>query len=462
MSSIATGGRVAGKIELMSAWIEWQLAYAGLPGLSIGIVYDQELIWARGFGFAHPDKRIPATPTTLYRIASISKTFTATAVLQLRDRGLLHLDDPVEKHLSWFKLRSNVSGSPPVTIRHLITHTSGLPREADSWYWTDAQFPTRAEVREGLTRQDQLLRPETQWKYSNLALALAGEVVEAVSKEKFADFMQRHILKPLGMAATRVESPAPDDPALAAGFGRRYPNGRRAPNLYSDLKGMIPCGNMTCSVEDLSKFVMLQFRDGPAGGAQILKGDTLREMQRVHWLHSDWQQGWGLGFAILRQRDVTYVRHGGWVSGFRSEIRLSPAQKVGVVVLTSADDGNPDMYAEKVFQWVAPALSEAAAGPAKRRPQSNPNLQRYSGRFRDQWSDLQVLVANGELVAINLSHPDPIAAMLRLIPTSEHHFRVETADMYGPHGEDLEFVMDGAKVAGVKFAARHVKPIEHW
>src|SRR5262245_33609913 len=118
---------VASHLALLCAWIEAQMAYKGQPGLSIGIVLDQQLVWAKGFGFANIAQKTPATPGTIYRIASITKLFTSMAIMQLRDAGKLQLDDPITKHLSWFELKNRFPDAPPITIRHLLTHTSGLP-----------------------------------------------------------------------------------------------------------------------------------------------------------------------------------------------------------------------------------------------------------------------------------------------------------------------------------------------
>lgn len=461
MSKIADDRRVAGQIDLLSAWIESQMAYAGQPGLSIGIVHDQQLVWARGFGFANPERKTPATPATLYRIASNSKVFTATALLQLRDGGRLNLDDPVEKHLSWFKLRKTFSDAPAITIRHLLTHTSGLPREGGESYFADAQFPSIEQIRDWLQNQDAVLRPETEWKYSNLALGLAGEIVATLSGTSWAEYVKRHILEPLEMKSTFAAAPDRNHPDFAAGFGRRLPDGKRAPNVFTDMNGLASAGNITSSVEDLARFIMLQFRDGPAGGAQILKGSTLREMQRVHWMHSDGVQGWGLGFRVLPQREKTYVGHGGWVSGYRTAHCFSPAQKIGVVVLTNADDGNPDIYVDAVFRWVAPAILAAAASPAPAAT-SDSRLQQYAGRFRDPWGDLQVLVANGQLVAINPTLADPMPLLLRLSPAGEHRFRIAVDDMSGPRGEIMKFEMDGGTVRSLHVAARSLTPIVKW
>ncbi|MBU0559592.1 MAG: beta-lactamase family protein, partial [Bacteroidetes bacterium] len=131
------------KIQLAGLWINELINYHEIPGLAIGIVYDQDMIFSKGFGFANLVKKTEITEETLFRIASITKLFTGTAIMQLRDKGLLNLDDPIRKHLSWFKIKNSFEGAKEVTIRHLLTHTSGLPREADFPYWTDHKFPTK-------------------------------------------------------------------------------------------------------------------------------------------------------------------------------------------------------------------------------------------------------------------------------------------------------------------------------
>src|SRR5688500_2396727 len=132
MTNLSTDPGVRSGLDLLTASLEAQLAHGGAPGvppgLSIAIVHDQTVLWARGFGFADAERKRPATPDTLYRIGSITKLFTATAIMQLRDAGKLRVDDPVTTYLPWFSI-GNTLGKP-ITVRHLITHTSGLPREA--------------------------------------------------------------------------------------------------------------------------------------------------------------------------------------------------------------------------------------------------------------------------------------------------------------------------------------------
>ena len=448
------------RLRLFEAWIESQMAYRGQPGLSIGIVKDQDLVWARGFGVADRERNVPATPDTLYRIASITKTFTATAIMQLRDEGRLQLDDPVSKHLSWFRVRPREAGGHPITIRHLLTHVSGLPREADFPYWTTDEFPTREEIIKALPDYEQTFNAETRWKYSNLAVAVAGEVVTAVSGESWDRYVKAHILEPLGMTATLTDSPAAEVPGLATAYGRRLPDLSRPPRLNSAAaRGLAPAAGMASSVTDLSRYVTLQFRTGPTGGNQVVSGATLAEMHRVHWLNPDWQSGQGIGFSVRRVGERTLVGHGGVLPGMRTQITFDPKDKIGVIVLMNADDGNPGLYVEQAFRVVAPVLARRG-GTASAAPPP-PAWAKYEGLYRNAWGDARVLLLSTGLVVFDpsgLTNPDHVA---KLRPEGENTFRVEGGFWDGGRdGEPAVFEMDGAgRVSRLKIGPNYTMPV---
>jgi len=139
---------VAGAIAAIDAYLEGIQTYEKVPGISVGIVHDQVLLWQRGYGYSNLATKRPADADTLYSICSISKLFTAISIMQLRDAGQLHLRDPVGDHLDWFNIEQAHDDSGPTTIESLLTHSSGLPRESDFPYWNgpDFPFPTRAQV----------------------------------------------------------------------------------------------------------------------------------------------------------------------------------------------------------------------------------------------------------------------------------------------------------------------------
>jgi CubicO group peptidase (beta-lactamase class C family) len=338
---------LAEALSRFTAWVEARRASHGLPGVTVGIIRDQRLVWARGFGLADAQRGVPATGQTLYRLSSISKLFTALAILQLRDQGKLKLDDPVGEHLSWFHWRD--PRGRDITIRQLLTHTAGLPRDPAGSFWDDFRFPTRTDIRTDLLGVELTFAPGTRWKYSNLGYALLGEVVAARSGMPFEKYVEKQILGPLGMSRTSV-TPV-QGAQTAVGYGRRQGTRRQA-RPWSEVKGLAPAAGVASSVEDLARFISWQLR----GGAPLLKEGTLAEMYRVAWLHDDWKSGQGLGFLVQRQGRATVVGHWGWLAGFQTRIALCPAEKVGVIVLTNADDGTPDIFVEQVFALVVPAL----------------------------------------------------------------------------------------------------------
>ena len=453
---------VASNIDLLSAWIESQMAYSGQPGLSIAIIRDQDIVWSKGFGHSDVALETPAEPSTIYRIASITKLFTATSIMQLRDDGKLQLDDPIIKHIPWFDIQDRYPDAPPKTIRHLITHTSGLPREAAFPYWTDSEFPTRDQIVGALPNQQTVLPTETRWKYSNLALSLAGEIVETVSGISYPEYVQSNILDPLDMSSTFVNSPDRDHPSLATGYGRRAPNGKRQVSPFTDGKGITAAANMSTTVEDLAKFAMLQFRDGDTGGRQILKGSTMREMHRVHWLDEEWKSGWGLGFNVSRIDGRTYNGHGGSVKGFRTHVRLRPADKISVIVFTNADDGNPEKYVDKAFQWVAPGILSVLDSDAAPVPSSS-EWEAYIGKYQGSSSDMQVLQLDGKLVAIDPSQSDPLESLTTLVPLGEHSFRIVNPLGGSAHGEKFVFELnDQGQVERVWVGENYSFPVQDW
>ena len=463
MKNLKKSEKVLSNIRLLEAWIECRMAYQELPGMSVGIVYDQELIWAKGFGFSNREEKKPATTKTLYRIASITKLFTSTAIMQLRDQGKLHLDDPVKKHLPWFKIKSSHTDAPEITIRHLLTHTSGLPREAAFPYWNDFQFPTREQIIEKLPVQEAAYGPEAIWKYSNLALTLAGEIVAAVSGEPYPDYIQKHILGPLEMKSTSVVLPEGQKTKLAKGYGRRLPDGSRRLMPFTDSRGITPAANISSNVEDLARFLSLQFTAGKREESRILKKSTIREMHRVHWMQPDWKSGWGLGFGIRRSEDRVILGHGGSLAGYRSQVSFCPEEKFGAVVLTNASDGEPNVYMDQIFHLVAPAVKESVKEPSGKEKKPDASMKKYMGRYRNIWGDSQVLWYEGELVMINPRADDPTESMAKLVSLGENTFRMEGEAGYMCLGELVQFEMSsGGKVRRVKEGETYIYPVESW
>jgi CubicO group peptidase (beta-lactamase class C family) len=433
---------VAAALQVFDTWADWTARNREQPAVSIGIVHDQGLVFARGYGFADLAKKTPATADTAYRIASISKTFTAHCILQLRDAGKLSLDDPITKWVPELKLSNVDPARPVVTLRQILTHTSGIPREVDGAYWNDQVFPSREAMTPILNRMGLAIPPETEWKYSNVAVGLLGYVVEAASGEKYSDYVARHVLDPLGMSGTRV-MPTKDMPTLAVAYGRRMPGKPRRLEPFFFGNYMLAASNLASTVNDLAKYLELQFRTDaatPVGGLQILKGTTLSEMQRVQWLQPDWKSGWGLGWGIARVDDRTRIGHGGSVPGNRTQVSFVPAEKFGVIVLTNAEDGRPGLYVNQAYAIVAPAIAKAAAAQAK--PATpDPAWEKYVGVYTWEDEEVHVAILDGKLTMFDPSEDNPWSSKVVLEPVRPGVFKQVGGDAAG---ETVTFITDAS------------------
>lgn len=458
--ALALPPEVSERLALYESWVEQQRAYRHQPAVAVGIVQGPELVWAKGFGLADVAAGRPATPDTIFRIGSITKTFTATALLQLRDAGALRLDDPVSDHLPSFRFRNRFPDAPAITVRDLLTHTSGLPREAAFPYWTDRVFPSRDELREALAGQENLFEPGAGYRYSNLGLALAGEVVAAAAGRPYARYVRERILEPLGMASTFVETGDIDPERLATGYLVTRPDGTQPVAPGTDARGLTPAANISSTVRDLARYVAAHLGGGPEGGSPLLAAHTRREMQRVHWLAPSWTSGRGLGFAVWREESRTLVGHGGWVAGHRSQIAFDPQAGIGVIVLTNSDEGGPGVYVEQAFALVVPALEAAAREEPPARTVENP--ARYAGAYHNPWGEVtEMLVMDGGLVVYDHSYPptsSPGAALAELVPDGEHAFRFASRDGTGERVV-FELTPDG-RVARVKRGENYLFPAD--
>ena len=403
-------------ISLLEAWIDAKLAYDKIPGISLGFVVDQDLVWRKGYGYADVQRKAPATPKTLYSICSISKLFTSIAVMQLRDEGKLQLDDPVAKHLPWFTMKPFDPDSPPVTIRGLLTHSAGIPREADQPYWTgpDFRFPSREDVIKGLSNQSMLYPSSRYFQYSNLGLTLAGQIVEQVSGKPYADYVRENILGPLHLGSTTPEIPVNEQgKLLAIGYGTLSRDGERPTMPVFQARGIAPAAGFASNVEDLASFASWQFRLLAKGGQEVLKASTLREMQRVQWMDPDWKTSWGLGFTLMRWENRTVVGHGGSCPGFRTELALLPEEKIAGIAMVNAMGVDPNDFVLQMIKILSPALQKIKDSPGQGKA-ADPTLQKFTGLYRSAWGEVAVIVWDDGLAAVELPGGNPLEGMEKM------------------------------------------------
>ena len=438
--SVRDDPRVQQALNLLDLWLDAQRDYEHIPGISAGVVYDQELIWSKGYGYQDRETRTVPSARTIYSICSISKLFTSVAVMQLRDQGKLRLDDSVSHHLPWFSIKQAYPDGPPITLEGLLTHASGLPRESDWPYWTgpDFTFPTREQVIQQLAQQQTLYPAEAYYQYSNLGLTLAGEIVQQASGRPYADYVRRAIIEPLGLSSTTPEVPAEErGKRLATGYGALSRQGTRATLPLFQARGIAPAAGFASTVEDLGRFAQWQFRLLSRGGTEVLAANTLKEMQRVHWTDPDWRTTWGLGFTVWRNKDKTFVGHGGSCPGYCTQLSLQAEDKIATIFMANALGVSPQTFTMRMYELVAPAVSGAKKTPGGGK-QPDPSLAKYYGAYEQSFGgETAVIPWEAGLAIVGFPTDDPLQALAKLTHVSGDTFRRVRDD--GQLAEELVF-----------------------
>jgi CubicO group peptidase (beta-lactamase class C family) len=343
--------------------------------------------------------------------------------MQLRDANKLNLHDPVGQHLDWFNIEQAYEDSGPATIESLLTHSSGLPRESDYPYWNgpDFPFPTRAQIIDRLAEQETLYPAQHYFQYSNLALTLAGEIVQESSGQDYADYIKEKILVPLGLKDTRTYFPEDlHGEQLAIGYTGLHRSGTRDPVAPFYTRGVTAAAGFTSSVRDLARFASWHFRLLETGDDNVLRANTLREMQRVHWVDPDWETTWGLGYSVEQLEDQTVVGHGGGCPGYITEILMIPKHKIAAIVLTNAGDGPAYRSAMNLLQVFGAAVQKAATPAAE----DTPDFSMYEGDFemRPWGGETAIRQWGDKLVAIDVPGHDLKEAMTKLEHDGGHTF----------------------------------------
>lgn len=418
-------------IDLLDDWTAHQVRQRHQPGLALGIVYGGELLWGRGYGVADLESGMPITLDTRFRIASITKTFTATGILQLRDAGKLGLDDPVSQHLGWFDLR--FEDAPEITIRNLLTHSSGLPRDSKNPMWTECEAPTWDDFISDTKSRAPTRPPYEKFAYSNLGYSLLGGVIEAVTGQSWADYLQANVLNPLGMSETRP-LPSADDPQLATGYTREKDEYRRDALPFWLMNGFEASANFASSVNDLVKYA--GFHLGLDDGA-VLSPYTLLDMHRVHWLDEGWKSGYGLGMGLYRIKDWIISGHGGGYPGYLTAFSVCREHKTGVIALTNALGSDPQVYVEQAYKLVLPEIIKATA---EDKPAAPDDWRKYVGVYESEWDRQKVVIRDGRLQLVSLNWIDEKPTILE--PTDETG--VFTLKQPGQSNETLRFELDAA------------------
>lgn len=434
-------------LKLIEVWLDAQKDFENIPGISASITEDQKILWSGAAGYANPGENVSFKTSTLCSICSISKLFTSVAIMKLYDQGKLRLDDEVGELLPYYDLKQQFPESGPITIRTLLTHSSGLPREAGYPYWTgpDFPFPSTQEIDAKLSEQESLYPASTYFQYSNLALTLLGEIVTAVSGIPYKTYVQEQILSPLGLSDTRPEmTESLYGSELAIGYGAENRDGQRDKVALFQANGITPAAGFSSNVIDLGKFASWQFRLRESKTPEILKPSTLKYMQSVHWTNPNWKTTWGLGFRVYKgPNGTTWAGHGGSCPGYRSSFEMDLKNKRAYSVMINSSGTNPMKYVMGMHALIT-KMTKKDPEPSSESTSPGKNLSEYTGYYNPMpWSSEEYIGTwNGKLVILSLPSDKPAESLSQFKHIEGDTFRRIRGD--GELGETLIFERDAA------------------
>jgi CubicO group peptidase (beta-lactamase class C family) len=355
----------AASYHAVDDYVQQQMKRLNIPGLSLAIVEGDEVVHMRGFGRAHPNGDAPA-PQTPFLIGSLTKSFTALGVMQLVEVGDVDLDAPVQRYLPWFEV-ADPQASAQITVRHLLNQTSGLST-ASGWIPL-ADFddsPDAVERQARALSTFELSHPVgSAFEYSNANYNLLGLIIEAVSGQSYADYVQDHVFAPLDMDHSYTSQATAKENGLA--MGHRY--WFWLPVAEPDLpmpRGSLPSGQLISSAEDMAHYLIALLNDGRYEDAQILSSAGVAKLYQgvVEHVQMGVSMGeYGMGWYESDIDGNKVAWHTGTVPDFSSYMALLPEQKKGVVLLINADHFMMNPTLAEVGEGVATLLADGRPAP---------------------------------------------------------------------------------------------------
>jgi CubicO group peptidase (beta-lactamase class C family) len=321
-----------------------------VPGMAVGVVRDGSVIFAKGYGVADPESGRAVTARSLFHVASVSKTFVAAAVMQLVERGDVDLDTPVAKYLPYFRLADDRAGE--ITVRQMLSHTSGLPDVVD-YAWDDPEVDDGALERyvRGLADRELRFGPGEGWSYSNMAYEVLGDLIAKVSGRPFETYMREAVLEPVGMArSTFLLEQVDPELRTVPHIGRGEP---AVSNLYPYNRAHAPSSTQHSSAEEMCRWILVHAGRGELGGVRLLEESSVAELWKP-LAHPRPDRGVGLAWFLADTAHGPRAFLGGRDVGFRSHVSVLPERGGGVVIL-----GN---HSELDIRTLRGALEEVAFG----------------------------------------------------------------------------------------------------
>lgn len=377
------------------SWLKFNQHYQRIPGVQVAVYAGDRVVFSAAYGHADVENDVPLTDQHLFRIASHSKTFTGTAILQLVEQGRLRLDDKASQHVT------EIVGTPigERTVRELLAHAGGITRDgADADWWQLAKgFPDRDQLLDVLRDETSVVISENErFKYSNIGYGLLGLVIEAASGTPYNAYVQAAIVDKLGLSSLGPELDPERLPEYAAGYSALAYAEKRVPIEHVDTRALASATGFFGNARDLVTY----FSAHLPGDDRLLTDKSKREMQHPLWVTGSDEKGrYGLGMSISKVGDRDVFGHGGGYPGHITRSLFDPERHLAVSVLTNAIDGPAGQLAEGLLKLIDLAQSKERGDTT--------GLGRFTGRYANLWGVVDIVLLGGRLYGTDPAAPDP-------------------------------------------------------
>ena len=327
-------------IEGFEAELAQAVEEDGIGGTTMAVVVGDQVSQAKAFGWADKEQRIPASPETVYRIGSISKSITVVAMMRLVEQGALNLEDPVERYFPEVKHLEGHEDHPPITLRQLASHTSGLPHEPNlESAWVGPIGRWEQKILTSIPKTSFSAAPGEKYQYSNIGIGILGLTISRAAGKPFMDLVHDLLFEPLGMRHSAYILTPEMKKLLAKGYANNQPGGgidtERPQREHGGRGYKVPNGGVYSTVGDLARFIGAMTGASPA---PILSAETRREMLRIQTPEGD-ETGYGLGFVIDIVEEVRIAGHHGGMAGYSAYHAFDPVSKIGVILCRNYNRG---------------------------------------------------------------------------------------------------------------------------
>ncbi len=414
--------------HIVDLWLPWKIKYDKTSGIAIGMVYAGQAKFTKSFGFGNVESKRVLDENSLFQLASISKTFTTVAILQLQEKKKLKITDKVVKHLPWLAEGTHKE-LKNITIKALLSHTSKVFRDGVTGHWSTGVFPE--DLKKDIAANVGVVK-DAKYKYSNLGFAILGAVIESVSGVSYREYIQKNIFDVLKMKRSYTDYET--GISLVTGYGREIPGLDKEffvpykTNAYAPATGLISC------VSDMQKFIIsLSFISKKT--PQILSLESKKLLSRFKTKTEEGDH-YGFGLHIHSLSKKTVVGHSGGFMGFNTQFLIDQKTGLGVIVLTNAIRGSAHFMAKGIMEGMYRLVDQ----PERFKSKTKINSAEFEGLYRNWWGDALVVSVGNILIDMSPETSFPLKFSTYLIPKKEkNQFLMKPYSVFDSHGETAKF-----------------------